>query len=294
MVTGEQNLELCRFPTLEEFKDAVFKLSGDSASGHDGFTGLFYQECWKSSGFFKSTRGVKQGDPLSPILFILSAELLSRSLNQLFEDKSFIGFGMPKWSGHLNHLAYVDDTIILASAHPTSLSKIIGILGRYEQISGQLINKAKSLYYMHANVAHDLCWSVGNITGFARGQFPFTYLGCPIFYTRRRNDYYDDLVKKVKAKLHSWKGKLLSFGGKATLIISVLQSMPVHLLSVLDPPNNILVHLHKIFARFFWSNKQEGRSRHWASWQNLCLPKDEGGLGFRSLHDVSKTLFAKL
>ncbi|XP_075086412.1 uncharacterized protein LOC107828724 [Nicotiana tabacum] len=70
--------------------------------------------------------------------------------------------------------------------------------------------------------------------------------------------------------------------------------MPVHMLSVLDPPNSILGHLHKTFARFFWSTKEEGRSRHWASWQNLFLPKEEGALGFRSLNDVSRALFAKL
>nr|XP_016512912.1 PREDICTED: uncharacterized protein LOC107829953 [Nicotiana tabacum] len=247
-----------------------------------------------SSGFFKSTRGVKQGDPLSPALFILSAEVLSRCLNKLFEDKSFVGFGMPKWSDPLSHLAYADDTINFASAHPPSLSKIMAVLGNYEKISGQMINKDKSSYYMHSKVANGLFQAVGAITGFARGKFPFTYLGCPIFYTRRRKDYYEDLIKKVKAKLHSWKVKLLSFGGKATLISSVLQSMPVHMLSILDPPNNILKHLHNIFARFFWSTKEEGRSRHWASWQNLYLPKEEGGLGFRSLHDVSRAMFAKL
>ncbi|XP_016507995.1 uncharacterized protein LOC107825634 [Nicotiana tabacum] len=70
--------------------------------------------------------------------------------------------------------------------------------------------------------------------------------------------------------------------------------MPTHILSVIDPPKNVLEHLHKTFARFFWSNKEEGRSRHWKKWQNLCLPKEEGDLGFRSLHDVSKALFAKL
>ncbi|XP_019226880.1 PREDICTED: uncharacterized protein LOC109208254 [Nicotiana attenuata] len=70
--------------------------------------------------------------------------------------------------------------------------------------------------------------------------------------------------------------------------------MPTHILSMLDPPNNVLEHLHKTFAKFFWSNKEEGRSRHWTKWQNLCLPKEEGGVGFRSLIDVSKALFAKL
>nr|XP_016516046.1 PREDICTED: uncharacterized protein LOC107832693 [Nicotiana tabacum] len=311
MVTGEQYLELCRFPTLEEVNDAVFMLNGDSASGPYGMSIfeniLLTQEIVTDIRLRDKPANVvikldmeNTYDRISwkYMLHLLRrmgfAEAFINMLNQLFEDKSFIGFGMSKWSCHLNHLAYADDTIIFASAHPPSLSKIIGILGRYEQISGQLINKAKISYYMHTNITHDLCRSVGNITYFARGEFPFTYLGCPIFYTIRRKDYYDDLVKKVKAKLHSWKGKLLSFGGKATLITSVLQSMPVHLLSALDPPKNILVHLHKIFARFFWSNKQEDRSRHWASWKNLCLPKYECGLGFRSLHDVSKALFAKL
>lgn len=117
---------------------------------------------------------------------------------------------------------------------------------------------------MHANAAHALFQAVGDIIGFAIGEFPFTYLGCLIFYTRSIKDYYDDIMKKVKANLHSWKGKLLSFRGKETLITSVLQGMPMHLLSVLDPPDNIFEHLHKIFARFFWSTKEEGRSRHWA------------------------------
>ncbi|XP_019241256.1 PREDICTED: uncharacterized protein LOC109221250 [Nicotiana attenuata] len=350
MVTREQNIELCRLPTREEVKAAVFALSSESASGPDGFSGFVkgmsifenifltqeivtdirmrgkpanvvikldmakaydrvswkylmhvlrrmgFAECFinmvwnlisnnwysvmvngQASGFFHSSRGVKQGDPLSPALFILSAEVLSRSLNKLFEDKQFRGFGMPKWFDPLNHLAYADDTIIFASANPYSLQKIVDVLAQYEHTSGQLINKSKSSYYMHAKVAGDMTNAVASITGFTKGTFPFTYLGCPIFYTRRRKKYYNDLIQKVKEKLHSWKGKLLSYGGKATLISSVLQSMPTHILSVLDPPDNVLEHLHKTFARFFWSNKEEGRSRHWTKWQNLCLPKEEGG-----------------
>ncbi|XP_070041628.1 uncharacterized protein [Nicotiana tomentosiformis] len=133
----------------------------------------------------------------------------------------------------------------------------MAVLGNYEKISAQMINKDKSSYYMYSNVANGLFQAVGAIKGFARG-------------------------------------KLLSFGGKATLISSVLQSTPIHMLSVLDPSNNILGHLHKTFARFFWSTKEEGKSRHWASWQNLFLSKEEGALGFRSLNDVSRELFAKL
>lgn len=66
------------------------------------------------------------------------------------------------------------------------------------------------------------------------------------------------------------------------------------LLSTVASPKCILDDLHKLFSKFFWSNKEDGRRKHWSSWLNLCLPKDEGELGFRSMYDVSKALFAKL
>ncbi|XP_059301858.1 uncharacterized protein LOC132053773 [Lycium ferocissimum] len=217
----------------------------------------------QATGFFHSTRGVKQGDPLSPALFLLSTEVLSRALNVLFEDDQFIG-------------------------------RIMHVLREYEQTSGQLINKSKSSYYMYSKVGNDLMQLVGSFTGFNKGSFPFTYLGCPITHSRKKKVYYSELFKKVKGKLHSWKGKMLSFGGKAVLIQSVLQSMPIYLLSVIAPPKCVIKELHRIFARFFWNTREEGRSRHWVSWKDICLPTQEGGLGFKSLFDVSNALFAKL
>nr|XP_016477417.1 PREDICTED: uncharacterized mitochondrial protein AtMg00310-like [Nicotiana tabacum] len=70
--------------------------------------------------------------------------------------------------------------------------------------------------------------------------------------------------------------------------------MPIHLLSSVNPPIYVINKLHKIFSMFYWSNSGNGRVRHWALWNNLCLPKSEGAIGFRSLHDVSKALFSKL
>nr|XP_016465908.1 PREDICTED: uncharacterized protein LOC107788721 [Nicotiana tabacum] len=294
----EQNLEICRYSTLEEVEGAVFELSDDRASGLDGFTRSFYQECWEIVCYdiHNMVRYFYGGTYLPKSIIHPNLVLLPKKPRvQIFSDlrpislSNFINKTDP-----LNNLAYTDDTIIFASSHPNSLKKVIAVLGSYEKISCHLINKSRSSYYMHANVANALFQAVGDVTRFSKGKFSFTYLGCLIFYTRRRKDYYEDRIKKLKAKMHSWKGKLLSYGGKATLITSVLQSMSVHLLSVLDPPNNILEHLHKLFVWLFWSAKEEGRSRNWSSWHNLCLLKEEGGLGFRYFVDVSKALFAKL
>nr|XP_016462159.1 PREDICTED: uncharacterized protein LOC107785380 [Nicotiana tabacum] len=79
--------------------------------------------------FFKSTRGVKQGDPLSPTLFILAAEALSKGLNSLNRNPYFCGFGFLKWSPKINHLSYADDTIIFSSSDTTFLRLIMEVLG---------------------------------------------------------------------------------------------------------------------------------------------------------------------
>ncbi|XP_075086398.1 putative mitochondrial protein AtMg01250 [Nicotiana tabacum] len=86
--------------------------------------------------FFKSTRGVKQGDPLSPTLFILAAEALSRGLNALHLNLYFCGFVLPNSSPNINHLTYADDTIIFSSSDTTSLRLIMEFLAKYEATSG--------------------------------------------------------------------------------------------------------------------------------------------------------------
>ncbi|XP_060202665.1 uncharacterized protein LOC132631080 [Lycium barbarum] len=125
--------------------------------------------------YLTKTRGVKQGDPLSPALFILSAEVLSRALNSLFDNGQYRCFGMPKWSANLSHLACADDTIIFASADKLSLEMTMEVLRDYEK-------------------------EVEQITGFTRGMFLFQYLGCPIFHTRKRK------LKKGGSQL--WKKML--------------------------------------------------------------------------------------
>lgn len=246
----------------------------------------------QAHGFFHSTRAVKQGDPLSHVLFIISAEVLSRALNTLIDDNQFVGYRLPKWSDNLNHLAYVDNTIIFTSSNKYSLERIMECLQEYETESGQKINKHKSAFFLHQNVAGEVRKLVEECTGFTRGQFPLTYLGFPITHARKRKSYYDELIKRVKSKLQVWKGNTLSYGGKEVLISSVC--VPIHVLSAIVPPTCVFKELHRIFAKFFWSNKVNGRSKHWEAWDKVCLPKQEGGLGFKSLFAVSQAMYVEI
>lgn len=95
-------------------------------------------------GFFKSTRGLKQGDPLSPALFILGAEVFTRLLNRLPQNQNYKGFMTEPRSPQINHLSFVDDVIIFTSNGRESLKIIMKIIATYEEVSDQLLNKEKS------------------------------------------------------------------------------------------------------------------------------------------------------
>ncbi|XP_070005262.1 uncharacterized mitochondrial protein AtMg01250-like [Nicotiana sylvestris] len=119
-------------------------------------------------GFFISSRGVKQGDPLSPTLFILAAEALSRGLNALHLNLYFCGFGLPKWSPKINQLAYADDTIIFLSSYVTSLKLVMEVIYLYETAYGHPVNKGKYAIYMHHSTELEVVRKVERITGIGK------------------------------------------------------------------------------------------------------------------------------
>lgn len=181
-------------------------------------------------GFFKSSRGLKQGDPLSPTLFIIAAEVLSRSLNKLLNLRELKTFGMLRGSPKLNHLVFVDDMIILCKAEMRTMQLVADVLRKYENTLGQKVNKDKNTIYMHHNVQHRDVVVAEVALGIKRKDFPFNYLGCPIFYKRKQKLFYQQLINRISSKLQGWKRKLLSYGGRAILIKHVLQSIPIYCL----------------------------------------------------------------
>lgn len=90
-------------------------------------------------------------------------------------------------------------------------------------------------------------------TWILRKEFPFTYLGCPIFYRRKQKAYDQKMIQRVGSKIQAWKGKILSYGGRAILIKHVLQSTPIHCLSVMNSPMNVLHQVQRMIAQFFWT-----------------------------------------
>ncbi|XP_022003106.1 uncharacterized protein LOC110900527 [Helianthus annuus] len=93
-------------------------------------------------------------------------------------------------------------------------------------------------------------------------------------------------------KIVNWATKALSFAGRLQLINSVLSSMHIYWASVFIILARVVKDLEKRIRRFLWNAGSDGRIRAMVAWEAVCLPKNEGGLGIRSISDVNKSLMA--
>ncbi|XP_060182802.1 uncharacterized protein LOC132612715 [Lycium barbarum] len=197
--------------------------------------------------------------PLSPSLFILSAELLSQMLNKLQNSLGHKGFYMKNYGPQINHLTFADDTILFCNGSKKSLRKVVNTLKEYELISGQLINKSKSNFSMDDNT------DVGNIVRVQQAT------------GTKKLAHFSGIIDKIINRIRGWHTNLLSTGGRAVLIRHVLLDFPIPLLSAVHPLKRTLETIEKYMARFLWSGQDSGGKHHWVSWENICFPYQEGG-----------------
>ncbi|XP_024163724.1 uncharacterized protein LOC112170610 [Rosa chinensis] len=119
------------------------------------------------------------------------------------------------------------------------------------------------------------------------------YLGLPTYVGRKKTATFQYIKDNLAKKLKSWQGKMLSGAGKDILIRVVAQALPTYAMSVFQLTKNFCEDLELMCARFWWGSTDDKRKIHWKSWEKLCLPKEEGGLGFQSLSDFNLAMLAK-
>lgn len=119
--------------------------------------------------------------------------------------------------------------------------------------------------------------------GYQKGSFPCKYLGIELEKGEKSNKVWLNIMKKLEARIGYWKDKWLTKAGKSTKIISVLSAIPTYPLSCLSLPKT---HFHKIEANlrnFLWNNCEESKKLALIKWDNICRPKECGGLGIKNL-----------
>jgi hypothetical protein len=237
-------------------------------------------------------RGLKQGDPLAPFLFLLVAEGFAGLMRSAVEKNLFKGFGVGRDGLVVSHLQYADDTLCLGDASMDNLWTLKAILRGFELTSGLKVNFWKSCL-MGINVSPLFMDMACNFLKCKRGSILFSYLGLPVGASHRRSSTWDPLINQLRRRLNLWGNRHVSLGGRIVLMNSVLNAIPIFYLSFMKLPAIVLRKIIRIQREFLWGGLRGGRKISWVSWKEVCKPRSQGGLGVRDVGKVNLSLLIK-
>lgn len=210
---------------------------------------------------FKTLRGIRQGDPPSPYIFILCAELLARQLQAASDDKfSGIGIQLITDTDCIPFLTFADNTMIFAKATSKSCAIIKNTIQEYCNMSGQLVNFHKSAFRCTKNVPRNTIDSLEAILGMNAVKGLEKYLGCPIINERVSNSTFQPIVDRTTRNLFKWKANSISKSGKVILIQSKLAATPLYTMQCFMLPKKNLDSLDIINRTFYWNKDPNSKS----------------------------------
>ena len=247
----------------------------------------------EKTGFIRPTRGLRQGDPLSPYLFLICAEGFTSLLKQANGQGRLSGLKVARGAPRLSHLFFADDSLIFCKANGEEAGQLRMILEAYERASGQKINIEKSSIFFSRNVKEVHKRRVLAELQGMRQVLQSKYLGLPLVIGRSKRQVFEFIRQKTTARLTGWKEKLLSHAGKEILLKSVVMALPTYVMSCCLLPQSLCREICSEMARFWWGQKEAEQRIHWLKWGKLTEVKADGGLGFRELSEFNLALLAK-
>ncbi|KAJ9680329.1 hypothetical protein PVL29_019598 [Vitis rotundifolia] len=232
-----------------------------------------------AKGWVKASRGLRQGDPLSPFLFTLVADVLSRLLLRAEERNLLEGFRVGRNRTRVSHLQFADDTIFFSNTREEDLQTLKSLLLVFGHISGLKVNLDKSNIY-GINLEQNHLSRLAELLDCKASGWPIPYLGLPLGGNPKTCGFWDPVVERISRRLDGWQKAFLSFGGRITLIQSCLTHMPCYFLSLFKIPASVAAKIERLQRNFLWSGVGEGKRDHLVSWDVVCKSKANGGLGF--------------
>eukprot|EP00253_Pinus_taeda_P022245 PITA_22245 len=233
--------------------------------------------------FFKSSRGLRQGCPLSPFLYIIMAETLSVHLENLRLKREIMGISIERGIKEINHSLFADDTLLIGGASTLMARRFKRVLDAFLQVSGGKLNNRKCKIYTW-NVPYQIQQSISQILDIPlqRNWSSFSYLGLPLAKEHIKAEVWTKHIEKMRSLLQSWGVSWLNLAGRTILIKAVLSGLPIYQYAVIMAPASIHKHMELIMRSFLWQGgKHDTKKFSLVNWGQVTLPYEKGGLSLK-------------
>ncbi|CAA7058008.1 unnamed protein product [Microthlaspi erraticum] len=245
-----------------------------------------------TSGYFKGKTGLRQGDPLSPILFVLIMNVLSFMLNKAAMEGVY-NYHPGCEDLQLTHLCFADDLLIFLEGSERSLRGVLSVLSAFERMSGLGINLQKTSMFCQGLDATSLD-NIKSHFNLEASSLPIRYLGLPLSSKKLSIGDCDPLIVQIQKKLDSWTNKFLSFAGRLTLLSSVISGIIGFWTSAFILPKKVIRRINSLSSSFLWHGRTGISTGAKVAWKLLSSPKMEGGLGIKDTVSWNNASILKL
>jgi hypothetical protein len=200
---------------------------------------LLHPSQWGPISPFSPSRGIRQGDPLSPFLFVLLAEGLGCYIKSAVLEGSLKGLPLHNIQPTPSHSQFVDDTLLMNSPTVREANKLNSILSDFTEASGMTLNLDKSkLYFFNTPAAVQI--HISRLLGIPKSSLPSNYLGIPLTGAAARSISWDNLLLSISNRLRNWTFRPLNIAARLVLLKSVLQTLPTYLFTALAAPKQVI------------------------------------------------------
>lgn len=239
---------------------------------------------------FGPSRGIRQGDPISPYLFVLCLERLFHLVEGAVSNRSWIPIRLSRRGPKISHLAFADDLLLFEGASMDQAETIKDILDSFCASFCQRVSLEKTRVFYSRNVHWDRMRDINNVLGFSSTEDLGKYLGVPILHKKVTRSTFNYVLEKVKSRLSRWKARTLSLAELVTLTKSVLQVLPTYTMQSAWLPKSICDDIDTQCRSFIWGDEDTSRKIHSVNWETVCTPKKWGVLGWDPLDWSTKPL----
>ena len=220
-------------------------------------------------------RGVRQGDSLSPMLFIIAMDVLHRLFLKAARDS--VLRKMDPASVKYQCSFYADDVMLFIRPTVQQARAVKEILRIFGEASGLKTNFAKcSITPIYGG--EDTTQERTDILGCQVQPFTIRYLGLPLSTKKIPKAHLQSMVESVASKLSPCQGSLMARSGRLVWVKSVLRAVPIYAMTADSLPPWARKEMDAICRKFFWAGRDESiHGKCMVAWEAMCRPSQLGG-----------------